>query len=120
KDFDRQPGYLAHGPAVPILLPVWDKKVEKEPWRTIWQLAANCLRQAKSLIIWGYSLPLTDLKAQALFRVCLCAEDSVLENVCVIDPNGDTRARWRSSFLKQRFWPYEKIHDFLEKPPEWW
>lgn len=120
KDFDSQPGYRAHGPAFPILLPHWDKKVEKKPWRTIWQLAAEHLRQTSSLIIWGYSLPLTDLKAQALVKICLTPADSILKNVCVIDPNRETRTRWRTLFLRQKFWQYEKIEDFLETPPDWW
>ncbi len=120
EDFDRQPGYLAKGPSFPILLPLWDKKVEKQPWRTIWQLAATHLRQTSSLVIWGYSLPLTDLKAQALFRICLCPEASILENVCVIDPSRDTRQRWRNLFVRQKFWQYERITDFLANPPDWW
>lgn len=120
RDFDSQPGYRAHGPAFPILLPFWDKKIEKEPWRTIWQLAGLHLRNTSSLVIWGYSLPLTDLKAQALLRTCLSPKDSVLRNVSVVDPNKEIRLRWRSLFLKQRFWQYEKIEDFLRNPPDWW
>jgi hypothetical protein len=119
-DFDSQPGYRARGPAFPILLPYWDKKIEQEPWRTIWQLAGHQLEDTSSLVIWGYSLPLTDLKAQALLRICTAPGHSKLANVCVIDPSKETRNRWRALFLKQRFWQYENIVQFLGAPPDWW
>jgi hypothetical protein len=113
-DFDRQPGYLAKGPDFPILLPYWDKKIEDAPWRDIWQKAAAHLRRTTTLIIWGYSLPLTDLKARELLRITLLSGQSALRHVCVIDPSKEVRERWRSTFLRQQFWQYESIEDFFQ------
>lgn len=113
-DFDKQPGYLAKGPDFPILLPYWDKKIEEAPWRDIWQKAASQLRKTTTLIIWGYSLPLTDLKARELLQLSLLSELSALKHVCVIDLSKDVRDRWRSTFLRQQFWQYETIEEFFE------
>jgi len=129
KDFDQGPGYRAHSTSnstsadenpFPILLPYWDKKVERRPWNSIWRSAAAALARTTKLIIWGYSLPLTDLKAYELFRLSLLSHDSPLEDICIIDPSKDVRTRWRSLFLRQKFWPYENIKSFQESPPSWW
>jgi SIR2-like protein len=120
KDFDKQPGYRGKGPEFPILLPYWDKKIEEFPWRDIWGKAAQDLRETRSLLIWGYSLPQTDLKALELVSASLCSDKSILEEVCVVDPSPGTRSRWRSIFFRQKFWPFGKIEEFLHDPPPSW
>jgi len=116
-DFDGEPGYRSHS-GFAIMLPYWDKKVEEQPWNRIWERAAARLKKSSRLIVWGYSLPLTDLKASELMRLSLGR--GCLEDVCVIDPSGEVRTRWRAMFPKQRFWPYDDIEEFLENPPTWW
>jgi hypothetical protein len=120
-DFDDEPGYRAHsnGPSFAIMLPYWDKKIEESPWRTVWQRAAEHLGNTRHLIVWGYSLPLTDLKALELLKLSLGPGRSPLEDVCVIDPSTTVRTRWRAMFPKQRFWPYDGIQEFIERPPNW-
>lgn len=121
-DFDEVPGYSADKASsdsdFSIMLPYWDKKIEEPPWSGIWQCAADQLNKSVHLIVWGYSLPLTDLKALELFKLSLGT--GCLEDVCVIDPSGDVRTKWRAMFPKQKFWPYEKFEEFFEKPPNWW
>lgn len=119
-DFDEQPGYRAHSSdsLFPIMLPYWDKKVEDPPWRQIWKQAAEHLHKTSRLIVWGYSLPQTDLKALELLK--LSVGRGCLEDVCIIDPSAEVRTRWRAMFHKQKFWPYAKIEEFLEHPPPWW
>jgi hypothetical protein len=116
-DFDEGPGYRSHS-GFAIMLPYWDKKIEDEPWRQIWASAATRLNKSSRLIVWGYSLPFTDLKASELMRLSLGR--GCLEDVCVIDPSGEVRNRWRAMFPKQRFWPYEDIEEFFENQPTWW
>ena len=94
----------------PILLPYWDKRIEKGLWLKIWRGAAKQLRQTDSLIVWGYSLPTTDLKARELLRLAFEPE-AKLTKVAVIDPSQDTQDRWRSMFVRQQFW---RFHDFDE------
>src|SRR2546426_403676 len=69
-DFDEQPGYRAHSSdsLFPIMLPYWDKKVEERPWSEIWKQAAAHLYKTVRLVVWGYSLPQTDLKALELMK----------------------------------------------------
>lgn len=110
--FDRMPGYVATGPSFPILLPYWEKRIEQEPWRGIWSRAAARLLVTSCLIVWGYSLPLSDLKAKELLRLTV-QRSSSLSNVCVIDPSKETRDRWRAMFVNQHFWPFAGIEDFF-------
>ncbi len=116
-DFDDEPGYRSHS-GFAIMLPYWDKKIEEQPWSDIWARAAARLHKSSRLIVWGYSLPLTDLKALELMKLSLGR--GCLEDVCVIDPSGEIRTRWRAMFPRQRFWPYENVEEFLVNPPTWW
>ena len=120
EDFDEEPGYRAHssGPLFAIMLPYWDKKVEEQPWSRIWKQAATHLYKTSRLIVWGYSLPQTDLKALELLKLSLGR--GCLEDLCVIDPSAEVRTRWRAMFHKHKFWPYAKIEEFFEHPPPWW
>jgi hypothetical protein len=122
KDFEKEPGYRAHSAKslFAIMLPYWDKKVEESPWSQIWMKSAGHLRKTNKLIVWGYSLPLTDLKALELLKLSLNAPEAGLEDVCVIDPSAAIRTRWRAMFPAQRFWPYTEISEFLGHPPNWW
>jgi hypothetical protein len=117
-DFDKIPGYTASratGLEFPILLPYWDKKIETKAWKQIWTGAADHLRKTECLIIWGYSLPLTDLKAQELFRLTLLADSKRLNSVCVIDPSPECRQRWRRMFVGVRFWGFSSIKEFFDQ-----
>jgi hypothetical protein len=119
-DFDKKPGYRAKGPSFPILLPFWDKKVEEEPWATIWKSAADQLTETENLLICGYSLPLTDIKAAEFIRLTLCGDERPLRRVGVIDPSVETRNRWRRMFMDAEFWPYHGMKQFIKEMPDWW
>lgn len=119
-DFDRAPGYTDFGPKFSILLPYWEKRVEEEPWLSIWRKAARHLERTTSLLIWGYSCPLTDLKARELIRITLLSARASLREVCVIDPSAEVRGRWRAFFVKQKFWQYTNIDEFLADIPPWY
>ena len=100
----------------PIFLPFWDKRIEDSPWVDIWRKAYDRLVKCSSLIIWGYSLPKTDLKAYQLFK--LAGQQAA--NLCVIDPSLETRDRWRKLFIKSKFSEYASAQEFLDSPPAWW
>jgi len=51
-----------------ILPPGWNKQVGKNPYRRFWEKAYKAIVGCKTLIIVGYSLPVTDFLAQALFN----------------------------------------------------
>jgi hypothetical protein len=126
-DFDGAPGYRGHagkGSFFPIFLPFWDKRIEHEPWLEIWQFAFKNLQACNSLIVWGYSLPVTDVKAREFFYLAL--KHSVLLplssrriRLCVIDPSAETRQRWRELYPQAQYWQYADIKDFFSQPPNW-
>jgi hypothetical protein len=119
-DLDRSPGYRGHrglGTQFPIFLPFWDKRIEQEPWLTFWRTAFTRLASADALLVWGYSLPLTDLKARILFDVGV---GNTVVKLCVVDPAADSRRRWRELLPKADFIQYGRIEEFLNSPPTWW
>lgn len=119
-DFDETPGYRGHigsGSTFPIFLPFWDKRIEQQPWLDLWTSAYNRLKEARRLIVWGYSLPPTDVKAQSLFTLAL-AKRAI--DLCVIDPSWNTRERWRQLLPRAHYWEYDSVKDFLQEPPGWW
>jgi hypothetical protein len=102
-DFDSKPGYRGHvgvGTEFPIFLPFWDKRIEKRPWLDLWKKAYKRLSASHRIIVWGYSLPQTDIKAQHLFDLSLGTSQI---DLCVIDPSSNvikhdqTSSRIRSS-----------------------
>lgn len=118
-DLEEAPGFRRFGTInteFPIFLPFWDKRVENPPWVSIWRKAFNRLTKCNGLVIWGYSLPKTDLKAYQLFKLARLEQI----NLCVVDPSSETKDRWRKLFLTSKFWEYSRIEDFLQSPPPWW
>jgi len=100
----------------PILLPYWEKRVESGVWLELWRAAAEQLRKTDILIIWGYSLPATDLKARELLSLAFGREGANLRRVVVIDPSKETQERWRRMFLRQAFFRYQSFKEFK---PDW-
>lgn len=99
------------------LLPFWDKRIEQEPWLKIWKSAYLALREIDNLLVWGYSLPNTDIKARQLLALPL---DGRPFNLIVIDPSRDTRSRWKKVFPKARYRGFSDITEFLRRRPKAW
>ncbi len=128
-DFEQFPGYLGHRaakkhiapeeqPEFPIMLPYWDKKIEADPWRSVWRAAAVPLLEARNIIIWGYSLPPTDIKAREFFEQTITNQTP--RRLCVIDPSPDTKRRWGNLVQSGADWSYSCIEEFFAHPPPWW
>jgi hypothetical protein len=103
----------------PILLPFWDKEVENDTWLPLWKEAYLHLQNCDKIIVWGYSLPPTDIKARELFSLAV-RERGESTKLCVIDPSEATRQRWRELYPLAQYWPYGSVQEFLESPPQWW
>ena len=120
KDFDNAPGYTRIAKteiaAFPIFLPFWDKRIERRPWVTLWREALAKLGSAENVIVWGYSMPLTDVKAYLLFTLGLSGRPF---NLCIIDPKEETRERWRNLFRHSKYWEYKSAGQFLKHQPSW-
>jgi hypothetical protein len=121
-DFDDTPGYRGYsgeGTRFPIFLPFWDKQVTREPWLTPWQKAHKQLVETKYVIVWGFSLPTTDVKARELFTISI-PDGGANRRLCVIDPSQATRDRWRELLPNAQYWEYDSIKSFRSAPPAWW
>lgn len=120
EDLREQPGflrYLESGTDYPIFLPFWDKRIELNPWIKIWKAAFGQLKASDSAIVWGYSLPPSDVKASLVFQLAL---DRRSLNLCVIDPSVAIRDRWRALCPNAKFWEFDNIDQFFTVTPKWW
>jgi hypothetical protein len=121
-DFDIAPGYRGYsgeGTKFPIFLPFWDKQVTREPWLTLWQKAYQQLERTKYIVVWGFSLPVTDVKARELFTISI-PDGGTTKRLCVIDPSRETRDRWRELLPNAQYWEYDNVTTFKSTPPGWW
>ena len=119
-DLEQAPGFRRfkeRSTKYPIFLPFWDKRIESKPWIGIWQQAFKRLADSDAVIVWGYSLPETDVKARLVFQLALADRQF---NLCVIDPALKSRDRWRELFPDAKFWEFENIEQFLEANLPWW
>lgn len=86
-----------------IMLPTWSKNIS--PSLAInWELAYNILRKANEIRIIGYSLPASDNYIKYLLANAFKDSEN-LKNIDVItlDPDGETRERYRNLFTFHNF-----------------
>jgi hypothetical protein len=77
-----------------IIPPVWDKRTKDRPFETVWDLAYEAIREASSIVVIGYSMPVTDVTTQVLFRAARQGVPLV-NSVCVVNP--DESAAFRTT-----------------------
>lgn len=84
--------------------------------RSLWNRAAKEIENANKLIIWGYSLPPTDIYSKWLLR----QTQSNLQKVIIINPDAVIRGedssdvKWNKKFVDKFvdiFWPLKKPND---------
>jgi hypothetical protein len=79
-----------------FLPPGWHKRIDRQPYSSIWRNARLALEKCASLVIIGYSLPDTDLIARALFLETARRRNAVgkyLAELHIADVNEVTRQR---------------------------
>jgi hypothetical protein len=121
-DLDDTPGYRGYsgeGTRFPIFLPFWDKQVTRGPWLPLWKKAHQQLQRTNYIIVWGFSLPATDVKARELLTISI-PDGGTDKRLCVIDPSQSARDRWRELLPSAQYWEYENIRAFRSAPPGWW
>lgn len=77
-----------------IIPPEFFKRIEKDPFKTLWKRAASALRHARILALVGFSFPPTDQLVEALFRAAL-VENNRLERLIIVNPSREHRTRIR-------------------------
>jgi hypothetical protein len=121
-NFDETPGYRGYsgeGTRFPIFLPFWDKQVTRGPWLPLWRKAHQQLNKTEYMIVWGFSMAITDVKARELFTISV-PNGGARKRLCVIDPSQATRDRWRELLPNAQYWEYDNIKSFRSAPPPWW
>jgi hypothetical protein len=74
-----------------IIPPEWNKQFDKGVFKRIWMQAAREIRHATTIVVIGYSFPLTDLHTASLFRVAVNPEK--LRNLVLVNPDREARRR---------------------------
>jgi len=89
---------------ISILPPGWKKEgITHQPFSAFWREAGTRLQNCKSIIILGYSLPETDLLAQALFAEIIRSRASrgkkaLLRELYLAEPNEKVKAKFSKIF----------------------
>lgn len=76
-----------------IVPPLWQKRFDDEPYKTIWEQTRSVLATARVLIVVGYSLPTTDVFTHAALRTDVDA----LELLVVVNPDSEARKRLQAA-----------------------
>jgi len=110
-------------PRYSIIPPESNKAYDKGIFATLWANAAKALGRAKNLIIIGYSLPATDLHANALFRTSIRSEQ--LRSLVIVNPSQKDRARIRSVVRRgisaeTRVLSFDSVPEFLATDVSIW
>lgn len=102
-----------------IAPPEWNKPIRSGIYKRIWQKARAALKEVKALVFIGYSLPETDLPAQALLMVNSQDNPEPLELLVTVNPDQQARRRIRQSLQKRmgsktRVLSFERFSDFAD------
>jgi hypothetical protein len=82
-----------------IAPPEWNKPIRSGIYQKVWRRARAALKTAKALLFIGYSLPATDLPAQALLRVDVGLKPRAappLDLLVLVNPDHAARSRIRA------------------------
>ncbi len=74
-----------------IIPPEWNKKFDDALFGRLWKAAATAIRAASTVVVIGYSFPLTDLHTESLFRVAV--KPGRFKHVVLVNPDRDARRR---------------------------
>ncbi len=106
-----------------ILAPGWDKKIDRNPYKQFWRRARLDLEKCKTIVILGYSLPHTDILAQALFAEIIRlrrARGKFLKDLHIADPDSLVKKKFVSLFAPAlgangKVFTYDGIKEFSAK-----
>jgi hypothetical protein len=99
-----------------ILPPGWHKRIDRNPYRQLWQKALRELENCVSLTIIGYSLPETDLAARALLAEASrsrAADKRYLKDLHIADPSETVKERFVDLF-KSALGPNGHVHRYKD------
>lgn len=80
-------------PRFSIIPPESNKAYDKGFYAGLWKNAAEAVASAKHIVFLGYSFPVSDLHASALFRTSI--SETALKSLIVVNPDNEARRRTR-------------------------
>ncbi|MCA8914663.1 MAG: SIR2 family protein [Planctomycetes bacterium] len=107
-----------------LIPPEWNKQTDDQPFKRIWHQALQAIRDARSMVVIGYSMPTTDLSAQVMFRAARQAASGCLEMLVVVNPDDSAAQRivrtiddgpGGTAVIRLKHWK-----DFVELPTGIW
>lgn len=108
---------------VSILPPGWNKRVDKNPYNALWNYARLDIEHCDSLVVIGYSLPDTDMLANALFTEIVrlrASRKHYIKQLHLIDPSDKVKKRFIELFIpalneKSKILRYDGIDEFSKE-----
>ena len=94
RPYTRQNGNLRFE----IIPPEWNKHFDEGVFQKLWCLARDNIHKASTIVVIGYSFPLTDLHTSALFRVSV--GKGKLKRLVIVNPDPAARRRTRDVLLR--------------------
>ena len=106
-----------------VIPPEWNKQFDKGIYGRIWAEAAKRIHGAETVVVIGYSFPLTDLHTSALFRVSVKAKK--LRNLVIVNPDSEARKRAQDILRKgmeitTRVMVFDSFASFIKTPRDVW
>jgi len=103
------------GKNLALIPPEWNKTLTEKPFGDIWRKASIALRNATTIVLIGYSFPITDMHAEALFRISVGRRK--LRNLIVVNPSVEARRRTREVLFRRleattRVLEFDSLKDF--------
>jgi hypothetical protein len=98
-----------------IIPPESNKRYDEGVFKRLWKQARQALHRTESLVVIGYSFPLTDSHANALFRISTKHEG--LKSLVIVNPDRDARRRTREVLKRglssaTRVLVFDKLSEF--------
>jgi hypothetical protein len=106
-----------------IIPPESNKRYDQGVFKKLWYHAGQALHRARHVVIIGYSFPLTDSHANALFRIS--AKRGGLKSLVIVNPDREARRRARE-VLKRGLSPqtrvivFDKLAEFVAARRNLW
>lgn len=123
-DLKERPYTRQHGNIhFEIIPPESNKRFDEGPFKALWFTASAAIRRATTLVLVGYSFPVTDQHTSALFRLSV-RRDS-LRHVVLVNPDREARRRARDVLApglsgQTRVHVFDSLAEFTKAPTSLW
>lgn len=106
-----------------IIPPESNKRYDEGVFKRLWRQAGQALHRAKTIVVIGYSFPLTDSHANALFRVS--TRRGGLQSLVIVNPDREARRRTRDVLKRglgdqTRVLVFNSLNEFAASPRGLW